>query len=85
MTNDKAAPNDGKFHVRISLEDVFGYVDRRKSGTYAFKKQMRITEHSEGYVLIHTFAPEAAAGAARTAVDAANDAVKRPLLNDLSR
>ena len=42
MTDDKEAPNKGRFHVKNFSKDAFGYVERQENGTYGLGSNQSI-------------------------------------------
>ena len=75
------APNRGTFQLKNFSKNDIGHAEHHKDGTYGLGYKLTINRNNVDIVLSHAFAP----GAARAAVDAANDAIKRRIkINDIS-
>ena len=49
LTNNKT--QQGKYHVRINLKDVFGYAEYQQKGTYGLGYKLTLTRNSDNAVL----------------------------------
>ena len=49
LTNNKTI--EGKYHIRIYLKDIFGYVEHQEKGTYGLGYKLTLTRNTDNAVL----------------------------------